>query len=304
MKRFTKGLLAVALTVALVGGLALSATTTSAQGGRDGILSFAGAGQLIGACSTTDYTSVAAQALNMTPSELRVALAGGANLVRIAAQRGVALATVEEALRTARIAEVDQALANGLITAEQAEQLKALLSGQVTPQATPMAPGLRGRGGRHGIGTIVGRVNLLAGVSARNTVKPYIVAAEALGMSCPDLVRAAQGGQSIAQVAAEKGVALQTVVDALSKAYGDALSKDVEEGLVAPARAEAIRAQIINNVLSLISRPHGRMGAGVPRLPRMGRSGVQFFGELPSDALTLLGVHDVAFRGELFEDGE
>jgi hypothetical protein len=302
MKRFTKGLLAAALMVALIGGLALSATTADAQGGRGGVFSFAGAARLIGACSTTDYTSVAAQALNMTPSELRVTLASGANLVRIAAQKGVDIAVVQEALRTARIAEVDKALADGLITAAQAEQLKALLSGQLLPQATPMAPGLRGRGGRPSVSAPLGRVNLLAGISARNTVKPYPVAAEALGMSCADLVKAAQGGQSIAQVAAQKGVALQTVVDALSKAYSDALAKDVEEGLVAPVRAEAIRAQIINNVLSLISRPHGGFGAGVPRLPRLGRRGAQLFGELPPNVFMLLGIDEPDLLGELFED--
>lgn len=304
MKRFTKGLLAAAATVALVGALTLGATTADAQGrgGQGGAMNWAGSAMLIGACSTTDYTDVAAGALNMTASELRVALAGGANLTRIAAQKGVELTAVQEALRTARIAEVDQALADGLITAEQATLLKNLLSGQ-TPlmQGTPMAPGLRGRTDRPGVGIMMQRVNLLAGINARNTVKPYIVSAEALGISCADLLKAAQGGQSIAQVAAEKGIALQTVVDALTKAYSDALAKDVEEGLVAKARADAMQAQIVNNVLGIISRPHGRFGIGIP-MPRMGRSGVQFFeGELPEDAFTLLDAGDVVFFGELFE---
>ncbi|PJF36260.1 MAG: hypothetical protein CUN49_06320 [Candidatus Thermofonsia Clade 1 bacterium] len=296
MKRITKGLLAVAVAVALVGGLALSATTVEAQGGRGGKgWDFSGAGLWIGVCSTTDYTSVAAQALNMTPTELRVALAGGASLTRIAAQKGVDITTVQEALRTARLAEVDQALADGLITAAQAEQLKALLNAQ--PQA-PMMPGLRERGKWFGLR--IGRVNFPAGVSARNTVKPYPVAAQALGMSCADLVKALQGGQSIAQVAASKGVALQTVVDALSKAYGDALTKDVEEGLVAPARAEALRAQIVNNVLGIVSRPHARLGIGVPHIGRDRRG--QFFGEWFEDGE--LGEHDMTFFGEWFEDGD
>ncbi len=305
MKRFTKGLLAAAATVALVGGLALGATTADAQGrgGRGGAMNWDGSAMLISACSTTDYTSVAATALNMTAPELRVALASGANLTRIAAQKGVELTAVQEALRAARIAEVDKALADGLITAEQAAQIKSLLSGQMNPpaQGTPMAPGLRGRGDRPGVRIMAGRVNLLAGINARNTVKPYIVSAEALGIACADLIKAAQGGQSIAQVAAEKGVGLQTLVDALTKAYSDALAKDVEEGLVAKARADAMQAQIVNNVLGIISRPHGRFGIGVP-MPRMGRSGVQFFeGELPEDAFTLLDASDVVFFGELFE---
>lgn len=292
MKRFTKGLLVAAVAVALIGGLAFGVSTAEAKGGRGGAPDWSGFAGLIGACSTTDYTSVAAQALGMTPTELRVALAGGANLTGIAAQKGVDVTTVQEALRTARLAEVDKALADGLITQAQADQLKALLSAQ--PVTLPMAPGLRGRDNRPNLGLLIGRVNLLAGVSARNTVKPYIVAAEALGVSCVELVKAAQAGQSIAQVATSKGVALQTVVDALSKAYSDALAKDVEEGLVATARAQAVQAQIVNNVLRIISQPHSRLG--LPRLPRIG---AQFFGgELPTDAFGLLGIHAQGMIGQ------
>lgn len=284
MKRFTKGLLAAALTVALIGGLALSATTAEAQGPRGGAPSWGSATALIGACSTTDYTSVAAQALGMTPTELRVALASGLSVSRVAAQKGVDIATVQEALRAARLAEVDQALADGLITQAEADQLKALLNNQL-PQVPPMAPGLRGRGEPRGR-VMVRPVNLLEGIRPRNTIKPYIVAAEAMGMSCAELVRAAQTGLSIAQVAGSKGVALQTVVDALSKAYNDALAKDVQEGLVAPARAQAVQEQIVNNVLSLIARPHRRFGA---HLPDLGRFGAQPFGGFPGDAFGLGG---------------
>ncbi|MFQ3534975.1 MAG: hypothetical protein SNJ58_03775 [Aggregatilineales bacterium] len=281
MKRFAKGLLAAALAVALIGSLALSASTAEAQGGR----SWVGAGALIGACSTTDYTSVAAQALNMTPTELRVALAGGASLVRIAAQRGVDIATVQEALRAARLAEVDRALADGLITSAQADQLKELLNNP--PSAT---------GGR-GMRMPIQRVNLLAGVSARNTVKAYAVAAEALGIPCPELVKAVQAGQSIAQVAVARGVSLQALVDALSKAYSDALAKDVQEGLVAPARAQTLEAQIINSVLRVISRPHGQPGR--PHLPRIGQSGIRFDGVLPTDVFDLLGIQGRGMPSEL-----
>lgn len=282
MKRFTKGLLAAALTVALIGGLALSATTAEAQGPRGGAPNWAGIGFVINACSTTDYTSVAAQALGMTPTELRVALASGLSVSRVAAQRGVDIATVQEALRAARLAEVDQALADGLIAQSEADLFKALLNNQL-PQVPPMAP----RGRREPPArTPIGRINLLAGVTPRNTIKPYIVAAEAMGMSCAELVKAAQAGQSIAQVAGSKGVALQTVVDALSKAYSDALAKDVQEGLVAPARAQAVQEQILNNVLSLMARPHRQLGM---RLPNLGRFGAQPFEGFPPDAFGLGG---------------
>jgi hypothetical protein len=277
MKKFPKFLTTAAVVLALTGGtLALSANTAEAQGpgGRGGITVMR-AGGTVNPCSTTDYTDVAAKALGMTATELRVALASRQSLQQIATSKGVALQTVTDALLAARKADIEQAVKDGILTQAQADlllQVPADPAAQPTaqPPAAPGQPG--GRGGRDGRGDgRMGRpgVRILMAdhfvrglVSARNTVKPYPIAATALGMSCADLVKAAQAGQSVAEVAASKGVALQTVTDALTKAYTEAIDKDLAEGLIAKVQADAQKADLINRVLRLVSQSArgGRMG--------------------------------------------
>lgn len=287
MKKFTKSIVTAAVALALTGGtLALSANTVEAQGpgGRGGI-TVTRMGGSINPCSTTDYTDIAAKALGLTATELRVALAGGQNLTQIAASKNVTLQTVTDALTAARKADIEQAVKDGILTQAQADLLLQVPQAPADPAAQPTAqppaapgqPGMPGqpggRGGRDGRGD--GRMGqpgvriMMAGdhmlrglISPRNTVKPYTVAATALGISCADLVKAAQAGQSVAEVAASKNVALQTVTDALTKAYTEAIDKDLAEGLVAKVQADAQKADLINRVLRLVSQSAkgGRMG--------------------------------------------
>lgn len=245
----------------------------AAQGGTGtpGLRIWFGDNFAVSACSTTDYTDVAAKALGMTAAELRAQLAGGKSLQSIAGSKNVTIDTVQKALQDAHIAEIDEAVKNGLLTDDQAKTLKDAIQGNVT--GAPKGRGMMIMGGDQiftfGFGRGAGFV------SAGNEVKPYVVAAQALGTGCADLVKAAEEGKSLAVVAGDK---LQTVIDALLKAYQDALAKDVTEGLVAPVQADARKANLINEVLMILASPGGMgMGFGVhgsirmdmPDLPEM-----------------------------------
>jgi len=308
MKKFPKFLTTAAVVLALTGGtLVLSANTAEAQGpgGRGGITVMR-AGGTVNPCATTDYTDVAAKALGMTAAELRVALASRQSLQQIATSKGVALQTVTDALLAARKADIEQAVKDGILTQAQADlllQVPADPAAQPTaqPPAAPGRPG--GRGGRDGRGDrrpgqpgvrILTADRLARGlVSARNTVKPYPIAATALGMSCADLVKAAQAGQSVAEVAASKNVALQTVIDALTKAYTEAIDKDLAEGLIAKVQADAQKADLINRVLRLVSQS-----------ARGGRMGGMGFGvgadivDLDGFALEIMGDEDILITSD------
>ncbi len=77
------------------------------------------------------------------------------------------------------------------------------------------------------------------------------VAAKALGMSAADLRSALEGGKSIAQVATDQGVDLQTVIDAL-----------VADGT---ARLKALEASLPDRVNTLVNRTGwGEHGPGGP----------------------------------------
>lgn len=86
-----------------------------------------------------DEEAIVAGALGMTVEELQDAKAAGQSLAEILEAQGLDFATYRDALQQAYEDAVAQAVADGVVTQEQADQL---LTG----------PGLGGFGGRHGFG--------------------------------------------------------------------------------------------------------------------------------------------------------
>jgi hypothetical protein len=219
------------------------------------------------ACSTTDYASVVAKALGMTASDLRVALVSGKTLQDLATSKNVQYQTLVDAVTAAIKADLDQAVKDGLLTQAQADrfnQLQGRFPGGMSGRGATMFGGLMGGRGFGGL--------------ASNTVQPFVVAAQAIGISCPDLVKALQQGKSIVQVATDKNVQAQTVIDALVKAYKDALAQDVKEGLITQAQADARSARLVEQVTAMISRP-GLMSSWMGgMMDRMGQMFGWFFG--------------------------
>lgn len=252
LKKMTVGL-AMAVSLSGVAGMGIA----SAQGplGSDGP-------QVVLApmmCSATNYTDVAAKALGIQSAALRQALVSGKSLEQVATSKQVSLQTVEDALKAAYETDLAQALKDGLISQQIYDQVKGRLD-QTQSNATPAATPQADRGGRRPGGPVGRFLN----VSAHNVVNPFLVTSKAIGISCADLVKAMQGGQSIAQVAASKNVQAQTVIDALVSADKAAITQDVQEGLVAQAQADGQIAQVTNRAGSFIysALPRGREGFG------------------------------------------
>ncbi len=234
-------------------------------------------------CSTTNYTDVAAGALGMTSPDLRVALVSGKTLTQIAAGKNVAVQTVSDALTTARKADIDQALKDGLITQAEHGALITNVAPPANPAAAPTAeatapvtPSADGKndvpdGHRPGFGR--GERGLR--IPDHNVVFPDVVAAKAIGISCAEMVKAVQGGQTIAQVATSKNVTAQAVIDALTAAFKDAAAQDVKEGLITQAEADSQTQRITAEVTAFVNnarptRPFGP-GNGFPGRPGDGR---------------------------------
>jgi transposase len=283
--KYRKLVITTALAASLAGAAFVVVPQAAAQGpdGQNPPVSMAA----FEVCSTTDYTEVAAKALGVTATELRVALAGGKSLEALAQDKKVEYKTVTDAIQAAETADIDQAVKDGLLTQAQADALKSAQTNQ--PQNAPdaqsnngaqNAPGKDGAQGAPGTGDAQGMpldgaqgprgMGRVDGVSARNEVKSVAVAAGALGMSCADLAKALESGKSISTVATDKGVQIQTVTDALVKAYQDALNKDVEEGLVSKVQADTEKAKFLDQALSEIARSglfQGRGGKNAQGMP-------------------------------------
>src|SRR5437762_1130623 len=116
---------AVVMTTAVIlGGAGIGAVSAQGPGGQPGAGGGPGRGGVL-ACSATNYTDVAAKALGMESAALRLALASGKTLTDIASSQQVSLQTVQDALKTAYGADLDQALKDGLITQQMYDQLKS-----------------------------------------------------------------------------------------------------------------------------------------------------------------------------------
>jgi hypothetical protein len=216
------------------------------------------------ACSTTDYTDVAAKALGMTASDLRVALVSGKSLSDLETAQKVSADTVQKALTDTEKADVAQAVKDGVITQAQADFITSLLDKM--PSTMPRQGGpFGGNRGPFPGGRMMG--GMFLGISPYNTVNNYAVVTEAIGVKCADLVVAVlQGRQSIADFATSKNVQPQTVIDALVKAHTDALDQDVKEGLITVAEKDGQVARLPDEMKAFVNGARARF-LGQPGQP-------------------------------------
>jgi len=174
----------------------------------------------------------AADALGMTVEELRDALDADTSIADVAGERGVDVQTVIDAMVAEATARIDEKVADGDIDAERAETLKAGLTERITAVVNGERPAF-GRGGPGGPGRHGHRFgHRLAGLDA---------AAEALGITVEELRDALDEDTSIADVAAERGVDVQTVIDAMVADANERLDEmraNLEERITALVNGE------------------------------------------------------------------
>jgi hypothetical protein len=88
------------------------------------------------------------------------------------------------------------------------------------------------------------------------------VAADKLGLTQAELVAQLQGGKTIAQVAAERNVALNTIVDAFVATREARMAQAVAAGRMTQAQADAMLATVRANVTARLSEPWSPQGPG------------------------------------------
>jgi hypothetical protein len=167
---------------------------------------------------------------------------------------GVSPEIYEEAIDTARDQVLDEAVSEGLLTQEQAERMQERREQGAGPRI--MGGGYGARGGRHGAWG--GRGGLVGG--PENSL--VAVAAEELGMTTADLLAELQNGESIADVAAEKGVDPQDIADAFTEQRAEALLQAVEDGRITQERADWMLDHMSAEVLEHLSQPLPMVGPG------------------------------------------
>lgn len=186
--------------------------------------------------------------LNMTEAELQSALQAGQTVADLATEKGVALQTIVDALVAEQKPLLQEAVTAGRLTQEQADARLAELQAQLPTQlSTAFTPGMRGgdRGMRGGFGP---------GASL-STI------ATTLGVTESELMTAFQAGQSVAEIAAEKGIDLNTIIDAIVAEQTTVLQQAVTDGRLTQEQADQQLALLKANLPHLLSL-QGGMGPG------------------------------------------
>ncbi|MCU1379407.1 MAG: hypothetical protein JWN29_2390 [Acidimicrobiales bacterium] len=187
----------------------------------------------------SDVLTTAATALGITPAELRTALESGKTIAQVAKDKGVDVQKVIDAL----VAQAKQRL----------QQAEANLPSRITDMVNGTLPLRGGHSGERGRGGI------RAGLSE---------AATALGMTEADLGAALKSGKTIAQVAQDKGVDVQKVVDALVSAGSARIDETVAAGKLTQEQGTARKAELKTRVTAFVNgtlRAGGRRSGYRPR---------------------------------------
>ena len=177
----------------------------------------------------------------------------------LAGALGVTVDEYDAAVETAQGQVVDQALDEGWLTEDQAEQLREriaqapMLGKGRMPMGFGFEPGPIGRGD-----------NLIS------------IAADKLGMEATDLLTELRDGKSIADVAGEKGVDTQVIVDAYLAQVQEDLDAAVADGRITQNQADYQLEQAVERVTQQLENTWsdafrgGRHGGGRMGFPELG----------------------------------
>lgn len=183
-------------------------------------------GQLVRGAVLGHELQIAAQAIGITPAQLRQELPGK-TLTQVAQAHNVDPGTVANALKSDAENRINQAVSNGRLTADQGNQAKQRVDNridqamnQTVPQNVgggPNGRGPRGAGRPGGPGPMGG----IVGQEAQ-------VAAQAIGISV-DQLRQGLPGKSLAQVAQAHNVDPATVANAIKSDLHNRVDQQVDQ---------------------------------------------------------------------------
>jgi transposase-like protein len=205
----------------------------------------------------------AAEAIGIEPSALLAAIRGGHTVAEVAQAHGVDPEAVVAEIVADANERLDQAVADGMLTQEQADERKTEIEQHATDfvngdLSMPFHPGP----------PLVGNPGLWGFADG-----PLAAAADAIGIEPSELFRELRTGATIADVANDHGVEVSTVVDAVVAALQERLDSAVENGWITQAQAderatglEDEATALVNGDLMPFPFPHPGMPGG-PDVP-------------------------------------
>lgn len=190
-----------------------------------------GRGQMMGIGGPENsLISIAAEKLGLTNDELIAELQAGKTIADVAVEKNVAVDTIVDAVLAAHTERLNEQVANGQLTQEQADAMLVLMKANVTERINGQGPAQGqgfgfggGRGDHAGMGMMGGRRG-----GPENSL--VTVVAEKLGLTPAELATELQAGKSVADVAQEKNVSVGTIAEAVLAPRTERLNELVAAG--------------------------------------------------------------------------
>ena len=197
-----------------------------------------------------------AEALGLTVEELDAAHAEGKPLWEIAEEQGVDLADVRDTMRVPFEQMLDQAVAGGMLTQDQADTIRQRMADGHGPwEGRGGFPRFPGKHGDHPF------LDPEQAGAHHEQMQPAM--ADALGMTVEELDAAHAEGKTLWEIAEEQGVDLADVRDTLKTAGQELLDQAVADGTLTQEQADTIR----EHMEDMPGRGPWGMRGGVPRFP-------------------------------------
>lgn len=238
-----KGWLSGAVVAALLGGLLLVGVTSlkaSAAGNNPAGLAVQGifhkeiAMRMV--CGITEI----ADFLGISRGELTEALQSGKSIVQIAAEKGIGEQQLVDFMAEKYSCKIDQKVADGKITTDQADKLKQSMAERIKADLNRADIGPKGKMAPKdglGMGMQMGR-----GMGDMEDLAEYI------GISKEDLIAARQSGKSMVQIAGEKGIGEQQLVDYLMEKFNTKIDQKVTDGKITSEQAGQLKQSMAERI--------------------------------------------------------
>jgi lambda repressor-like predicted transcriptional regulator len=213
--------------------------------------------------------SILAEELDMTPAEILSELQEGKSIAQLAEEHGVDVDTIIDRVVETHAERLQTLVDNGRITQEQADSRLETIRERVTEKVNevwseetmpPRPRHPRGPGGSPRDGSPRGGP----------ADSPVSILADELDMTPAEILSELQEGKSIAQLAAERGVDVDTIIDRVVEAHAERLQTLVDDGRItqeqADSRLETVRERVTEKVNEVWSEntmpPHPRPRRG------------------------------------------
>ncbi|PZD97670.1 hypothetical protein DNH61_02030 [Paenibacillus sambharensis] len=182
--------------------------------------------------------------LGMTTDELKEALKSGSTLAELAADKGVDVQKLTDAIAAKLTARLDEKLSAGSITQEEYDSRKA----EITEKAGQIVSGeINMKSGRK-MGGFFGASEEVAGL---------------LGLTQDELKEAVKSGKTLADLAAEKNVDTQKLADLIISELTAKLDEQLAAGRLTQEQYDERKAELAEQAAAIISgelKPHGGHG--------------------------------------------